>query len=144
MLAQLNRTRSAAIFRSEHSCAYTETLWSTEVGKHREIDSELADASDEVYALDPRAGLHQKERTSLYPPHCHREIERQSLQSIALIEAECEGSSIRCIRGATSGSWGKIPVLLGRKCDANSQERRIAHGTECINLMQCSTIPLRN
>jgi hypothetical protein len=58
-----------------------ETLWSTEVGKHREIDSKLADASDDVLARYPE-GWFTPERENITLPSALApgEIERQCNQ----------------------------------------------------------------
>src|SRR5882762_5283031 len=63
-----------------------DTLWSTEIGKHREIDSNGEDASDNVLAHSPDGWFTpEKESTSALAPG---EIHRQSLEPITMIEAE--------------------------------------------------------
>ena len=114
-----------------------ETLWSTEVRKHREIDSELADASDDVlvhYSEDWFTP--ERENITLPSALAPGEIERQSLQSIALIEAELRKGQVSDALEGLRLALGEKSLCFRRKCGMpTASERRIAHGTECINLM---------
>ena len=86
-----------------------ETLWSTEVRKHREIDSKLADTSDDVLVQYPEGWFTpEKENITLPSTLAPREIERQSLQSIALIEAELQ-------KGQVSDTLEGLRLALGAK-----------------------------
>ena len=50
-----------------------------------------------------------------------------------------EGPSIRCIRGATSGSWGKVPVLLGGSAECQQPvDNKLCMGLSAW--CQCLTI----
>jgi len=65
-----------------------ETLWSTDVGQHREIDSEQDNTSDEVLARYPDGWFTpEKENITLPSALAPGEIDRQSLESFAMIEA---------------------------------------------------------
>ena len=104
-----------------------ETLWSTEVGKHREIDSELADASDDVLARYPE-GWFTPERENITLPSALApgEIERQSLQSIALIEAELR-------KGQVSDALEGLRLALGEKSLCFRAEVRNANSQRTTN-----------
>jgi len=66
-----------------------DTLWSAEVGKGREIDADWEESSDDVLARYPD-GWFTPERESITLPSALApgELDRQSLQPIALVEAE--------------------------------------------------------
>jgi hypothetical protein len=104
-----------------------ETQWSTEVGNGREIDSNGEDSSDDVLARYPD-GWFTPERESITLPSAlaPREIDRQSLQPIAMIKAELR-------KGQVTDSLQGLRLALGEKSlcfraevhNANSQ--RMTH-----------------
>jgi hypothetical protein len=86
-----------------------ETLWSTEVGKDRELDLSQEDSSDDVLARYPD-GWFTPERHSITLPSALApgEVDRQSLQSIATIEAELR-------KGQVMDALEGLQLALGEK-----------------------------
>jgi len=77
--------------------------------KHREIDSKLADASDNILVWYPEGWFAlERENITLPSALAPREIECQSLQSITLIEAELW-------KGQVSDALEGLHLALGEK-----------------------------
>ena len=72
-----------------------ETLWLTEVGKDRELDLSQEDSLDKVLACYPD-GWFTLERQSITFPStlAPGEVDCQSIQSIATIEAELQKGQV--------------------------------------------------
>ena len=100
-----------------------ETQWSTEVGKRREIDYDGEDPSDDVLARYPD-GWFTPERESITLPSALSpgEIDRQSLQQIAMIEAELrKGQVTDALEGLRLALGEKSLCFRGEVRNANSQ-----------------------
>src|ERR1700679_1513036 len=104
-----------------------ETQWSTEVGKRREIDYDGEDPSDDVLARYPD-GWFTPERESITLPSALSpgEIDRQSLQQIALIEAELR-------KGQVSDALEGLRLALGEKSLCFRAEVRNANSQRTTN-----------
>jgi hypothetical protein len=88
-----------------------DTLWSTQIGKRREIDSDGEDTSDNVLARSPNANgwfTPEKESITLLSALTPGEIHRQSLEPIAMIEAELR-------KGQVTDALEGLHLALGEK-----------------------------
>ena len=104
-----------------------ETQWSTEVGKRREIDSDGEDSTDDVLARYPD-GWFTPERESITLPSALSpgEIDRQSLQPIAMIEAELR-------KGQVTDALEGLRLALGEKSLCFQAEVRNANSQQTTN-----------
>ena len=100
-----------------------DTLWSTEIGKRREIDSDGEDASDDVLARSPDGWFTpEKESITLPSALAPGEIHRQSLESIAMIEAELrKGQVTDALEGLRLALGEKSLCFRAEVRNANSQ-----------------------
>jgi hypothetical protein len=88
-----------------------DTLWSTQIRKRREIDSDGEDTSDNVLARSPNANgwfTPEKESITLLSALTPGEIHRQSLEPIAMIEAELR-------KGQVTDALEGLHLALGEK-----------------------------
>jgi hypothetical protein len=100
-----------------------ETLWSTEVGKRQEMDSDWEDSSDDILARYPD-GWFTPEREGITLPSALApgEIARQSLQPIAMIEAELrKGQVTDALEGLRLALGEKSLCFRAEVRNANSQ-----------------------
>ena len=104
-----------------------ETQWSTEVGKGREIDSDGEDSTNDVLARYPD-GWFTLERESITLPSALSpgEIDRQSLQPIAMIEAELR-------KGQVTDALEGLCLALGEKSLCFRVEVRNANSQQTTN-----------
>jgi hypothetical protein len=99
------------------------TLWSAEVGKGREIDADWEESSDDVLARYPD-GWFTPERESITLPSALApgELDRQSLQPIALVEAELrKGQVTDALEGLRLALGEKSLCFRAEVRNANSQ-----------------------
>jgi hypothetical protein len=99
------------------------TLWSAEVGKGREIDADWEESSDDVLARYPD-GWFTPERESITLPSALApgELDRQSLQPIALVEAELrKGQVTDALEGLRLALGEKSLCFRAEVHNANSQ-----------------------
>ena len=100
-----------------------DTLWSAEVGKGREIDADWEELSDDVLARYPD-GWFTPERESITLPSALApgELDRQSLQPIALVEAELrKGQVTDALEGLRLALGEKSLCFRAEVRNANSQ-----------------------
>jgi len=100
-----------------------DTLWSAEVGKGREIDADWEELSDDVLARYPD-GWFTPERESITLPSAlaPRELDRQSLQPIALVEAELRKAQVTdALEGLRLALGEKSLCFRAEVRNANSQ-----------------------
>jgi len=104
-----------------------ETQWSTKVGKCQEIDSDGEDSTDDVLAGYPD-GWFTPERESITLPSAlsPREIHCQSLQPIAMIEAELR-------KGQVTDALEGLRLALGEKSLCFRAEVRNANSQRTTN-----------
>jgi hypothetical protein len=100
-----------------------ETLWSTDVGQHWDIDSERDDMSDDVLARFPDGWFTpEKEAITLPSALAAGEINRQSLESFAVIEAELrKGQITDALEGLRLALGEKSLCFRAEVRNANSQ-----------------------
>ena len=100
-----------------------DTLWSAEVGKGWEIDADWEELSDDVLARYPD-GWFTPERESITLPSALApgELDRQSLQPIALVEAELrKGQVTDALEGLRLALGEKSLCFRAEVRNANSQ-----------------------
>jgi hypothetical protein len=104
-----------------------ETQWSTKVGKRWEIDYDGEDPPDDVLARYPD-GWFTPERESITLPSAVSpgEIDRQSLQQIAMIEAELR-------KGQVTDALEGLRLALGEKSLCFRAEVRNANSQQTTN-----------
>jgi hypothetical protein len=100
-----------------------ETLWSTDVGQHREIDPEQDNMSDDVLARYPDGWFTpEKENITLPSALAPGEIDRQSLEAFAMIEAELrKGQITDALEGLRLALGEKSLCFRAEVRNANSQ-----------------------
>ena len=100
-----------------------ETLWSTDVGKHQDIDSKWDDMSDDVLARYPDGWFTpETENITLPSTLAPGEIDRQSLEAFAMIEAELrKGQITDALEGLRLALGEKSLCFRAEVRNANSQ-----------------------
>jgi len=101
-----------------------ETQWSTRVDKRREIDSDGEDSSDDVLAHYPDGWFTlERESITLLSALAPGEIDHQSLQPIAMIEAELrKGQVTDALEGLCLALREKSLCFRVEVHNANSQQ----------------------
>jgi len=114
------------------------TQWSTKVGKCWEIDSNGADFSDNVLVHYPD-GWFTPARESITSPStlAPGEIDCQSLQPIAMIKTELQKGQVTDALEGLHWLSERSPYASEQRCTMQTASGQcIAHGIECINLVQ--------
>ena len=104
-----------------------ETLWLTEVGKDWELDLSQEDLSDNVLACYPDSWFTLERHSITFPSAlAPGEVDRQSLQSIAMIEAKLR-------KGQVTDALEELQLALGEKSLCFQSDVRNANSQRTTN-----------